>query len=278
MRSPCDHRVEWFLSMLAETPIAAPRTEERFTALVKTQLRRLRAAAARSWLNPYTLTNRRLTALLGEMAPRAHGKMLDVGCGKKPYASLFSQVEAHIGVEVPITLSKSQVIDVYGSALHLPFASSSFDTVLCTQVLEHVPEPHQLLGEVARVLKPGGILILTAPQTWGPHEVPHDFFRFTRFGLSYLAGCAGLQVETIKPTTGTFGMVGQRLSTLLYHKLGQGRFLCQMPTMLLCASVQLVCEGLDRLVARDGDTLDHVMVAIKVPSPDGNHGPQPAPR
>ena len=75
--------------------------------------------------------------------------------------------------------------------MDLPFGDRSFETVFSSQVLEHVPEPWRMVEDMARVLKPGGHLILTAPHIWGLHEVPHDYFRFTSYGLQHLARRAG---------------------------------------------------------------------------------------
>ena len=73
--------------------------------------------------------------------------------------------------------------DVYGDAQLLPFANGVFDTVVCFQVLEHVAEPWTLVAEAARVLRPGGCFLLTAPMHYHIHGEPHDYFRYTRYGL-----------------------------------------------------------------------------------------------
>ena len=127
------------------------------------------------------------------------GPMLDVGCGMKPYRSLFAKTATpHWGIDYPTTIGgsygKSTAADVWGTSLDLPFADGSFESVLCTQVLEHVPDPAKTISEIARVLRPGGIVILTAPMTWPTHEVPHDYYRYTEFGLAALFARVGLKV------------------------------------------------------------------------------------
>jgi len=120
----------------------------------------------------------------------------------------FDVVEEYIGLDLPpyISANKSKnQADVYGSALNLPFKSESFDTVLSTQVLEHVPEPKKMLEEVYRVLKNGGCLILTAPMIWGLHEIPNDYYRYTEYGLRYLAESIGFKVVYIGTQTGFWG-------------------------------------------------------------------------
>jgi SAM-dependent methyltransferase len=103
-------------------------------------------------------------------------------------------------------------IDVMSHLENLPFASRLFDSVICTQVLEHVSEPQVVLTELSRTLKEEGMIYLTAPQGWGVHQPPHDYFRFTNYGLSYLLQKAGFEEITITPSCGYFGYLANRLT------------------------------------------------------------------
>jgi SAM-dependent methyltransferase len=105
-------------------------------------------------------------------------------------------------------------LDVISQLENLPFASQMFDSVICTQVLEHVKEPQLVLNEIARALKEGGMICLTAPQGWGIHQPPHDYFRFTHFGLSYLLQKAGFAEISITPSCGYFGYLANRLTVV----------------------------------------------------------------
>lgn len=119
------------------------------------------------------------------------GRLLDLGCGTKPFR--------RPGVEwVGFDVEGNPFADVVGSATKLPFPDASFDYVLSTQVLEHVEDPQRMLFECARVLHPGGMLILSAPQYWELHEQPHDYFRFTEYGLRVLLDRAGFTVSDIR--------------------------------------------------------------------------------
>ncbi len=144
----------------------------------------------------------------------------------------------------------------------LPVRDAVFDTVLCNEVLEHVPEPAILISEAARVLKPGGILILTTPQTWGLHLEPQDFYRYTRYGLCYLAEKSGLEVIEVTPTCGLWSTLAQRLAdTVIYtYAAGRSRWMIELLSLLL-APVLMIGYGLDKLFGKQGDTLDNVLVA-----------------
>lgn len=124
----------------------------------------------------------------------ANGKLLDIGCGKKPYRELFEQrVSKYIGLDLNNTIA-----DIKADILKAKLRKNSYDTVLCTQVLEHVEDPNMLLEKIFFILKPGGTLILTAPLTGGLHEIPRDYFRFTKYGLFTLLKKSGYKVKYLK--------------------------------------------------------------------------------
>ena len=158
---------------------------------------------------------------LRAVAPRARGRLLDVGCGNKPYEAWFRPfVSAYLGVEHAATFARTEAGAhagpdvVYGGGT-LPFRDGSFDTVLSVQVLEHTPRPAALVAEMARVLAPDGILILTAPFQFRLHEQPHDYFRYSAHGLRQLCDDAGLEVfETIAQGS-LWSVVGHKLNSYL---------------------------------------------------------------
>jgi len=132
------------------------------------------------------------------------GRLLDVGCGDRRYEPVFRQrVSSWTALDWPVSFDgRGGRPDIVADALRLPITDASFDTVLCTQVLEHVPEPQRLLAEAFRVLRPGGQLVLTAPQYNALHEEPRDFFRYTCYGLDHLAAGCGFTHRTLMPIGG----------------------------------------------------------------------------
>jgi SAM-dependent methyltransferase len=134
-------------------------------------------------------------------------RVIDIGAGDAPYRELFDAQEY-------LTLDHEQTphsgnVDVLGSADAIPVDDSSFDVVLCTQVLEHVPDPSAALGEFHRILTPGGRLIATVPFAWEEHEMPHDYFRYTKPGMEYLLDRAGFVDIAVAPRTDVFTTLAQ---------------------------------------------------------------------
>lgn len=189
----------------------------------------------------------------------ARGRLLDVGCGRRPLADeLGRHADRCLGVEVDRRRYADAPPDLWGSGLELPFRDGTFDTVFSSQVLEHVPEPGRMISEMARVLRPTGHLIVTAPHMWGVHEEPEDYFRFTGYGLAWLARRAGLEPVLVRPLAGYWVTAGARLCHYLrqFEKVGLKPLLG--PVYLL---VQVVALALDRLHRVESDAWCFLLVA-----------------
>lgn len=146
------------------------------------------------FINPFYFARAGLRDAMTEFAPKLTGRLLDVGCGSKPYRALF-MVDAYIGMDIDSEVARSRgMADHFYDGHAFPFTDGSFDSALCSQVLEHVFNPDEFLGEIARVLKPGGKLLLTVPFVWDEHEQPYDYARYSSFGLSALLAKQGLRV------------------------------------------------------------------------------------
>ena len=122
------------------------------------------------------LDNRRRVELIAEEAeklPPQLRNLLDVGGRGKPYACFFAgRVANHYVLDV----EPARSVDVVGDARVMPFCDASMDIVLITQVLEHIPEPIAVIGEIRRVLKPGGTLLLSVPGIFPQHGSPGDYW------------------------------------------------------------------------------------------------------
>lgn len=166
----------------------------------------------RTALNPYWLDLKNLRLAVASLAPQAGGRMLDVGVGERPYAALFAPYITHYyGLEYPpacdnlnpgITQNVEHLrgaVDVWGDGHALPFRSGGFDTALCLEILEHVPDPDRVVEEIARALRPGGTLLLTVPFIAPMHAMPYDFYRYTRHGIVAVVEGAGFEVVSCEP-------------------------------------------------------------------------------
>jgi SAM-dependent methyltransferase len=141
-----------------------------------------------------------------ENAIRAHacGVLADIGCGKMPYYGIYRGfVSEVIGVDWPSSLHENPHLDVLcdlNERIDLP--DETVDTVLCTDVLEHIYRPARLWQEMARVLRPEGKAIVAVPFLYWIHEAPHDYHRYTGFALERYATEGGLRVDSLVPIGG----------------------------------------------------------------------------
>ena len=200
--------------------------------------------------DPHYLLKEVMFDHVAEARRYARGRLLDVGCGNRPYLELFRPaISAYVGID-PDRIGSHP--DVAAVADDLPFAERSFDTALSITVIEHVAEPARMLGEIRRVLQPGGYLILLAPQYWRLHEEPHDYYRFTHYGLAYLAERAGLEVVALRAQGGAWRLAGQVLANSLQVRPRLRR---------LIPLVNASFSFFDRRRPDAGDTISYLLIA-----------------
>ncbi len=231
---------------------------------------RLKETFRYSYIHPRYLAQRELKRVIEIEGPKLQGRLLDVGCGKKPYAKLIRNVDFYIGLDVPTTMHGIAKLDVIGTAMALLFQVGTFDSILCTEVLEHLPEPLIALKEMYRVTKPGGMLLLTVPLSEQLHEEPYDFYRFTKYALEHLLGQAGWQIQKIYERGGTWLELGYRFSSFLYSVIGatrqssgalQPRLIVGPLIIALCVIVQLMTSALDKIWRIPLSTIGYAVVA-----------------
>jgi SAM-dependent methyltransferase len=176
------------------------------------------------------------------------GKLLDIGCGRKPYQrTYFAGASSYVGLD-----SQSAEADIIASALHLPLEDESFDTVVSTELLEHVPDPQRALREMFRVLKPTGHLILSAPMYWPRHEVPHDYFRYSYDGLLHLLNSSGFTLVRMFNRGNAYVFLGQVVQHTLPVFIRGGVLIAFLNSLFL---------WLDRIHHYDAVTLGWTVVA-----------------
>jgi SAM-dependent methyltransferase len=211
-------------------------------------------------------------------ALQAGERLLDAGSGQCRYKEFFRHAR-YTGVDSGRGEKNWDYtgLDVYADLEKLPFRDGVFDGTLCTQVLEHVSEPETILRELYRVTRPGGRLFLTAPQGFGEHQAPHDYFRFTRYGLRHLLEKTGWSVRSIEPRGGYFRYMAVMMMWIYIYFFPETR-----PTWLkyLLAPLQILAaaglivlgvpavQALDRLDHEKCITLGYAADCVREPGPE----------
>lgn len=172
------------------------------------------------FVNPFFFARRGLAQNIKKMAPHITGKILDVGCGRKPYKELFKFSE-YIGIDIenPGHNHENEDIDVFYDGKIIPFESSSFDSIVTNQVFEHVFDPDNFIKELHRVLKPNGKVLLTVPFVWDEHEQPNDYARYSSFGLTHILEKNGFKVLLLTKSVDDFRIIFQLVNLFIYKKL-----------------------------------------------------------
>jgi SAM-dependent methyltransferase len=208
--------------------------------------------------------------------------VIDAGAGEGRFKPEFAHTH-YFGVDLAIgdeTWNYSD-LDTLSTLTSLPFAENTFDVALCNQVLEHVPEPFLVFREIQRVLKPGGKLYFSAPQSWHQHQKPHDYYRYTSYGLTYLMQKAGFAVKTLEPMGGYFWFLSFQLHNINYWLFPQNtpgrvwtwplRALFGFLFQLLIPMVLFYLDPLDQI---KDETFGYVCIAEKIGSPHENPSPR----
>jgi SAM-dependent methyltransferase len=210
---------------------------------------------------PSYLLHRELEPLLEK---ECRGSVLDAGSGRSPYRAILEGAGCRV-TSVDIE-DRSGRLDVVADIQEMPHvASDSFDGVVCTQVLEHVPRPWRAVAELARVLRPGGLLILSAPHLSAVHEAPNDYCRFTRYALQSMASVNGLQVQRIGEVGGFVAFASHGVTAAWLAIVAGIPGLARPAWWLNFVLVAAVLRPLDRLVGfRSVYPCNLLMVARKL--------------
>lgn len=232
-------------------------------------------------VNPFYITRRELYQKIKTFSETCGQglEILDVGCGIKPYAKLFSN-HHYLGIDVAGGGLDDQTKkpDLFFDGQNLPFSEDKFDLVIATEVFEHVQYLPELTKEIYRVLKPNGKLFITMPFIWPEHGLPYDFRRLTSFGHQQLLKSSGFINIKSQATTGVFGTCGQLISDFIItnyfeflnkiSSTGWGyklKFISiRLVVFLFCFPCQLIFLLLDRVFKKRGATLDLIVTAEKI--------------
>jgi SAM-dependent methyltransferase len=194
----------------------------------------------------------------------AGARVLDAGSGEGQYRHHFAR-QRYCGVDLAVGDAAWDYsrIDALADLTALPFRAGTFDAAVHIVTIEHLKEPGRALTEIARTLVPGGTLLIAAPHEWEVHQAPHDYFRYTRYGLAYLLEQSGYEVREMRAAGGYFRLLARRLLNGLQFFTGGVRWLLFLPAAILLVPPALVLPLLDAL-DRDRDfTLGYLCTARK---------------
>ena len=214
------------------------------------------------------------------LALPAGWRLLDAGCGGQPYARYCQHLHyvaqdfCQLDAATQIVGGHYGTVDVVSDIADIPLGSASFDTVLCTEALEHVPDPNAAVREFGRLLKPGGVLILTAPLGSFIHQEPFHFCSgFSPYWYEhYLPRYGFAQIEIVE--NGGFFVFFSQECQRFTRTLFRGRpirslyRLLLLPLEILSILVFTIllpatCFFLDKAVPTRGYTVGYHVKAVK---------------
>lgn len=195
------------------------------------------------------------------------GHLYDLGCGEMPYKDwLLTHARQYTGVDWSGTLHQLKANILADLNEPLPIESEVADTVISLSVMEHLREPQVFLSEAHRILKGGGSMVLQVPFMWWVHEAPHDYYRYTQYGLRYMFEKAGFTDIAVYPQTGFWTMWVLKLNYQT-TRLVRGPWPIRKALELLMRGVwavnQRVAPLLDRYWKAEGETAGYFVVAKK---------------
>ena len=194
-----------------------PRNESKYLAWLKKQS--FQPSRWSIFFHPFYFIRRDLFKNIQRQRQVLSGNLLDFGCGRKPYENLFL-VKSYTGVDLKNTGHDHQLsrIDVFYDGKSLPFEDGHFDSLFCSEVLEHIFNPDEILLEISRVLKKGSLALITTPFCWNEHEIPFDYARYSSFGMIHLLEKNGFRIKSIEKS-GHFSRVFFQLGALYFYEI-----------------------------------------------------------
>lgn len=224
----------------------------------------LRDSPVRQYFSPIYYGQYQTTLPL--MRRHVCGKLIDLGCGQMPFRRwLAPLVEAYDTLDhSPEVEGATYVGDIQEMSM---IGDEVYDSAICLEVLEHIPDPFKAARETARILKPGGVLIVSVPHLSRLHQAPQDYYRYTRYGITQVLEGAGFKVQQIQRRGGLASFLGHQVSTILLSLSWGTPILKQFCWGLNRWLVTYPCYALDRWTDKGGVfAVGHTVVARRQPS------------
>ena len=219
------------------------------------------------FINPFYLARKGLYKNVASLIFNLHGKLLDIGCGSKPYENLCKNVSEYVGLEIDDAGNRNHdQADIFYDGKHIPCDDKTFDSILSNQVLEHVFNPEEFLKEVNRVTKMSGKVLMTVPFVWDEHEQPYDYARYSSFGLKHILSKNGFEIIEHRKSNNGLELIFQLVNAYIYKiTLTKFVYLNLFTTLILAAPINIVGLVLSKLLPKNDDLyLDNIVLAEKV--------------
>jgi SAM-dependent methyltransferase len=218
------------------------------------------------FINPFYFARKGLYKHISELITNLNGKILDIGCGQKPYQGICKCNE-YIGLEIDTPENRARKkADFFYDGVTMPFENKSFDSLISNQVFEHIFNPYQFLKETNRVTKMGGLFLMTVPFVWDEHEQPYDYARYSSFGLKHILNENGFEIIEHRKSNNGVEVIFQLMNDYIYKvTLTKSSYVNLLITLFLISPINIIGFILSKILPKNDDLyLDNIVLAKKV--------------
>lgn len=223
-----------------------------------------------AFYNPLYFTRRELYKAIEILAPQLSGKLIDVGCGTKPYRNHFLNVKQYIGLDIEVSGNSDpkSMVDIFYNGKTFPFEDQTIDCVFSSEVFEHIFNLEEIIVEIHRILRKDGLLLATCPFLWPEHEVPYDFARYTSFAIQDLLERNGFEVVTFQKTGNFFTAVLQMQALYLYFFINKIPLVSRLFFIIFISPIFIFGSAINKILPkfmkRKDLYLNNVILAKKI--------------
>jgi len=224
------------------------------------------------FFNPLYLIRSALYKEISVRSKYLKGRLLDFGCGTKPYKHLFNNVEEYVGLDFASDRVKGEKTetDIVYDGKTIPVDNNTFDSVLSTEVFEHLFDLNGVLKELNRVLKPEGLMLFTCPFSFGEHESPYDFARYTSFALKNILQSNGFEIVEFKKTGSHISVIIQYIALYINYIISKNLITKYLLFPIIISPLFLISNLLHYVlpvkILRDDLYMNNVVLCKKINS------------